>query len=298
MRVRLKVLFLFLILLSWVGIAEAKTYITTEVNKSELFLEEELALKVVIIQENTQSSMPAARSNFETPHIDGLTLFSQNSTQNISMINDKIRIILQYEYFYKPRQEGQFTIPAIDYPYIEDEKQKVARTKPIIITVKQSGNELGQGLGSLILIVVSIVVMGILLFLFFRTGKKSYSPIKVTENKVSEPSSPYENQLNELNGMLDTQYEDKAVISQVQQILKFYISKEYQVDCSSKTTSEIETLFSEQQLNAEQHLKVLNCLRECDNLKFQPPGENMQSLIELVKQLEKILNNHSHTVNY
>ena len=85
----------------------------------------------------------SGQGNIETltppviPTIPNMTIYDPKITDSIGEVDSKIQGNRTYEYVIIPSEEGNWTIPAIEYPYFHPQKESyhIARTVPITITV-------------------------------------------------------------------------------------------------------------------------------------------------------------------
>ena len=71
------------------------------------------------------------------PTLPNMAIYDPQITDAIRVVDSKVRGSRTYEYVIIPSKEGDWTIPAIDYPYFDPhtESYQVARTMPITINV-------------------------------------------------------------------------------------------------------------------------------------------------------------------
>ncbi len=76
------------------------------------------------------------------PTLLNMAIYDPQITDAIGVVDSKVRGSRTYEYVIIPSKEGDWTIPAIDYPYFEPqtESYQVARTVPITINVVPNPN--------------------------------------------------------------------------------------------------------------------------------------------------------------
>ena len=76
------------------------------------------------------------------PTLPNMAIYDPQITDAIRSVNSKVRGSRTYEYVIIPSKEGDWTIPAIDYPYFDPqtESYQVARTVPITIHVVPNPN--------------------------------------------------------------------------------------------------------------------------------------------------------------
>lgn len=76
------------------------------------------------------------------PTLPNMAIYDPQITDAIGVVDSKVRGSRTYEYVIIPSKEGDWTIPAIDYPYFDPqtESYQVARTVPITINVLPSPN--------------------------------------------------------------------------------------------------------------------------------------------------------------
>ncbi len=77
------------------------------------------------------------------PTLPNMAIYDPQITDAIGVVDSKVRGSRTYEYVTIPSKEGDWTIPAIDYPYFDPqtESYQVARTVPITINVLPNPNE-------------------------------------------------------------------------------------------------------------------------------------------------------------
>lgn len=76
------------------------------------------------------------------PTLQNMAIYDPQITDAIGVVDSKVRGSRTYEYVIIPSKEGDWTIPAIDYPYFDPqtESYQVARTVPITINVLSNPN--------------------------------------------------------------------------------------------------------------------------------------------------------------
>ncbi len=76
------------------------------------------------------------------PTLPNMAIYDPQITDSIGVVDSKVRGSRTYEYVIIPSKEGDWTIPAIDYPYFDPqmESYQVARTVPITIDVLPNPN--------------------------------------------------------------------------------------------------------------------------------------------------------------
>ena len=76
------------------------------------------------------------------PTLPSMAIYDPQITDAIGVVDSKVRGSRTYEYVIIPSKEGDWTIPAIDYPYFDPqtESYQVARTVPITINVLSNPN--------------------------------------------------------------------------------------------------------------------------------------------------------------
>ena len=76
------------------------------------------------------------------PTLPNMAIYDPQITDAIGVVDSKVRGSRTYEYIIIPSKEGDWTIPAIDYPYFDPqtESYQVARTVPITINVLPNPN--------------------------------------------------------------------------------------------------------------------------------------------------------------
>ena len=76
------------------------------------------------------------------PTLPNMAIYDPQITDAIGIVDSKVRGSRTYEYVIIPSKEGDWTIPAIDYPYFDPqtESYQVARTVPIAISVLPNPN--------------------------------------------------------------------------------------------------------------------------------------------------------------
>ena len=76
------------------------------------------------------------------PTLPNMAIYDPQITDAIGVVDSKVRGSRTYEYVIIPSKEGNWTIPAIDYPYFDPqaESYQVARTVPITIDVLPNPN--------------------------------------------------------------------------------------------------------------------------------------------------------------
>ena len=76
------------------------------------------------------------------PTLPNMAIYDPQITDAIGIVDSKVRGSRTYEYVIIPSKEGDWTIPAIDYPYFDPqtESYQVARTVPITIDVLPNPN--------------------------------------------------------------------------------------------------------------------------------------------------------------
>ena len=76
------------------------------------------------------------------PTLQNMAIYDPQITDAIGVVDSKIRGSRTYEYVIIPSKEGDWTIPAIDYPYFDPqtENYQVARTVPVTINVLPNPN--------------------------------------------------------------------------------------------------------------------------------------------------------------
>ena len=76
------------------------------------------------------------------PTLPNMAIYDPQITDAIGIVGSKVRGSRTYEYVIIPSEEGDWTIPAIDYPYFDPhtESYQVARTVPITINVVPNPN--------------------------------------------------------------------------------------------------------------------------------------------------------------
>ena len=76
------------------------------------------------------------------PTLPNMAIYDPQITDAIGIVDSKVQGSRTYEYVIIPSQEGDWTIPAIDYPYFnpQTESYQVARTVPITIDVLPNPN--------------------------------------------------------------------------------------------------------------------------------------------------------------
>ena len=76
------------------------------------------------------------------PTLLNMAIYDPQITDAIGVVDSKVRGSRTYEYVIIPSKEGDWTIPAIDYPYFDPqtESYQVARTVPITINVVPNPN--------------------------------------------------------------------------------------------------------------------------------------------------------------
>lgn len=76
------------------------------------------------------------------PTLPNMAIYDPQITDAIGVVDSKVRGSRTYEYVIIPSKEGDWTIPAIDYPYFDPqtESYQVARTVPITINVLPNPN--------------------------------------------------------------------------------------------------------------------------------------------------------------
>ena len=76
------------------------------------------------------------------PTLPNMAIYDPQITDAIGIVDSKVRGSRTYEYVIIPSKEGDWTIPAIDYPYFnpQTESYQVARTVPITINVIPNPN--------------------------------------------------------------------------------------------------------------------------------------------------------------
>ena len=77
------------------------------------------------------------------PTLPNMAIYDPQITDSIGIADSKVRGSRTYEYVIIPSKEGDWTIPAIDYPYFDPQmgSYQVARTVPIAIHVVPNPNE-------------------------------------------------------------------------------------------------------------------------------------------------------------
>ena len=76
------------------------------------------------------------------PALPNMAIYDPQITDAIGIVNSKVRGSRTYEYVIIPSKEGDWTIPAIDYPYFDPqtESYQVSHTMPITINVLPNPN--------------------------------------------------------------------------------------------------------------------------------------------------------------
>ena len=76
------------------------------------------------------------------PTFPNMAIYDPQITDAIGIVDSKVRGSRTYEYIVIPSTEGNWTIPAIDYPYFdpESESYQIAQTVPITVNVLPSPN--------------------------------------------------------------------------------------------------------------------------------------------------------------
>ena len=90
----------------------------------------------------------SGKGNIETvpapavPTLPNMAIYDPQITDAVGIVDSKVRGSRTYEYVIIPSKEGDWTIPAIDYPYFDPqaENYQVARTVPITINVLPNPN--------------------------------------------------------------------------------------------------------------------------------------------------------------
>ena len=97
-----------------------------------------LTLRVQVAGTGNIKTVPAPT----VPTLPNMAIYDPQITDAIGIVDSKVRGSRTYEYVIIPSKEGDWTIPAIDYPYFEPqtESYQVARTVPITIDVLPNPN--------------------------------------------------------------------------------------------------------------------------------------------------------------
>ena len=97
-----------------------------------------LTLRVQVSGTGNIETVPAPT----VPTLPNMAIYDPQITDSIGVVDSKVRGSRTYEYVIIPSKEGDWTIPAIDYPYFDPqmESYQVARTVPITIDVLPNPN--------------------------------------------------------------------------------------------------------------------------------------------------------------
>ncbi len=97
-----------------------------------------LTLRVQVSGTGNIETVPAPT----VPTLPNMAIYDPQITDGIGVVDSKVRGSRTYEYVIIPSKEGDWTIPAIDYPYFDPqtESYQVARTVPITIDVLPNPN--------------------------------------------------------------------------------------------------------------------------------------------------------------
>ena len=97
-----------------------------------------LTLRVRVSGTGNIKTVPAPT----VPTLPNMAIYDPQITDAIGIVDSKVRGSRTYEYVIIPSKEGDWTIPAIDYPYFDPqtESYQVARTVPITIDVLPNPN--------------------------------------------------------------------------------------------------------------------------------------------------------------
>ncbi len=97
-----------------------------------------LTLRVQVSGTGNIETVPAPT----VPTLPNMAIYDPQITDSIGVVDSKVRGSRTYEYVIIPSKEGDWTIPAFDYPYFDPqmESYQVARTVPITIDVLPNPN--------------------------------------------------------------------------------------------------------------------------------------------------------------
>ncbi len=110
--------------------------ISTQVDKKEVEAGQPITLKIKISGEGNIKSITEPL----LPQMDDFRVYSSGSSENVSKRNYKVQGFKVYEEMLIPKTPGNYTIPAIEYPYfnLRTKKYQILKTAPFVITAYPS----------------------------------------------------------------------------------------------------------------------------------------------------------------
>jgi hypothetical protein len=288
-------IFLFLFLVNYSFAGNGKISLEAKVDKNKIKIGDLIQYSIIVARdENINIEMPDLGANlgaFEIRDYNDLDPEKQNG-----------EIVQRREYTISTYDVGDYEIPPVTVRYSvgKDTAWKELTTETIKITVEslkpsEAGDirdikaplEIERNWMRIIRFVAAgliIVLIGILIFVYFKRRKEGKSLLPHRE-KPKRP--PHEIALEELEQLLQQQLLEKGEIKQfyirISEIIRRYVEGRFFIVAIEMTTSQLIDTMIEAEVEKEDVQLVEDFLMQCDLVKFakyMPTSEEHQKVID------------------
>lgn len=268
------------------GSLQAETLFKAQVEKNLVKLGENINLKVLLLQESNQGALGVTQaSQPEMPEMPDWVIRNQSSSQNISVVQNNMRMLMHFDYVLSPRKAGKLTIPALTYTVQENGQERQLKTNPIELTVIDPAQEQRWKL------TVFVALFFLLLALGYATFR--WLPARL-KHAVLPPPRPKENphvlQLQQWQAYLHEQPLPENLIEQFQNLVYEVVDSRYGLNCIPLTHQEILAQLEFHPRMLPPHWQILEAvLTALNSFRYRPDPPSLAEWETVLSQMSELV---------
>lgn len=269
------------------GLAQAETLFKAQVDKNQIKLGENITLKVLLLQENTQGALGVSQPVQPVlPEMPDWVLRDQSYSQNISVVQNNMRMLLHFNYVLSPKKAGKLQIPSLSYDLQENGQTRHLETNPIDLEVIDPAIALRWKSG------VFAGLFFILLGLGYGVLRWLPRRLKRTSKHVNVPlqANTLAAQLQHLQQQCEQDAPPAERIVALQTVVYQFIEERYGLSCAPLTHQEILQQLEFHPKMHPAHWNILAALLTLLNhFCYQPIPPTATEWQQVLQQLHKLM---------